>query len=308
MDNSLSQLFTTSVVKFKSGSQHCSADYYLPHNKGSHPVIILAHGLGGVRTMRLGAYAQRFAQKGYACLVFDYRHFGDSEGQPRQLLDIKKQLEDWQSAIDYVHTLPEIEHRKIVLWGTSFGGGHVLAAAAKDHRVAAVISQCPFTNGLSSSLAVDPLTSVKILARSIQDRIGALLNAQPVMVPIAAKPGETGLMTSLDSYIGYTRLQPPGNEPPNFVAARFALDIIRYYPGRQAKKIKAPVLFCLCEPDSVAPSKPAMKYAAQAPKGEVKLYQDGHFDIYLGDAFDRVVSDQLEFLSRYVPSRRATDM
>lgn len=307
MDNAISQNFTTTVVRFKSGSQYCSADYYLPDNKGSHPLIILAHGLGGVRIMRLGAFAQRFAQQGYACLVFDYRHFGDSEGQPRQVLDIKKQLEDWQSAIDYAHTLPEIDLRKIVLWGTSFGGGHVLAAAAKDPRVAAVISQCPFTNGLSSSLAVDPLTSMKILVRSVEDRIRALLNAKPVMVPIAAKPGETGLMTSPDSYSGYTRLQPPGNEPPNFVAARFALDIIRYYPGRQAKNIKAPVLFCLCEPDSVAPSGPALKYAAQTPKGEVKLYQDGHFDIYLGEAFGRVVADQLEFLSRHVPSRFTTE-
>jgi hypothetical protein len=34
-------------------------------------------------------------------LAFDYRHFGDSDGTPRQLLDIAHQLEDWQAAIAY---------------------------------------------------------------------------------------------------------------------------------------------------------------------------------------------------------------
>lgn len=57
-------------------------------------MIVMAHGLGGTRRMRLTAFAERFVAEGYACLVFDYRYFGDSEGQPRQLLDIKSQLED----------------------------------------------------------------------------------------------------------------------------------------------------------------------------------------------------------------------
>ena len=52
-------------------------------------MIVMAHGLGGTRRMRLTAFAERFVAEGYACLVFDYRYFGDSEGQPRQLLDIK---------------------------------------------------------------------------------------------------------------------------------------------------------------------------------------------------------------------------
>ncbi|MGX9145996.1 hypothetical protein [Mesorhizobium sp. 128a] len=48
----------------------------------------MAHGLGGIKEMRLDAFAERFSDAGYACLVFDYRNFGASEGAPRQLLDI----------------------------------------------------------------------------------------------------------------------------------------------------------------------------------------------------------------------------
>lgn len=49
-------------------------------------MLVMAHGLGGVRQMRLDAFAERFSSAGYRCLVFDYRHFGASAGEPRQLL------------------------------------------------------------------------------------------------------------------------------------------------------------------------------------------------------------------------------
>ncbi|MDW7563743.1 alpha/beta fold hydrolase, partial [Klebsiella pneumoniae] len=114
---------------------------------------MLAPGLGGPRCLRFPALAARFVAEGYACLVFDYRYFGDSEGQPRQLLDIKSQLEDWKAAIAYARSLDKIDPNRVVIWGTSFGGGHVLATAANDNRLAAVISQCPFTDGFSSSMA-----------------------------------------------------------------------------------------------------------------------------------------------------------
>ena len=63
-----------------------------------------------------------------------------------------------------------------------------------------------------------------------------------------------------------------------------------------------PILFCICEIDTVAPSGPTRRYAAMAPRGEVKLYPEGHFEIYVGDAFERVLADQLEFLSRQLPT------
>ena len=43
---------------------------------------------------------------------------------------------------------------------------------------------------------------------------------------------------------------------------------------------------------------PTRRYAETAPRGEVKLYPEGHFEIYVGDAFERVLADQLEFLGR----------
>src|SRR5271157_1114103 len=95
-------------VYFPSGSDRCHAWLYLPTPSelgDPPPVLVMAHGLGGVKTLRLGAFAERFHAAGYACLVFDYRHFGDSGGEPRELLSIRRQREDWQAAVAFTRSL-----------------------------------------------------------------------------------------------------------------------------------------------------------------------------------------------------------
>ena len=294
---------TRTDVTFPSGDATCAAWLYTPKTPatGKRPIIVMAHGLGGVKEMRLDAFAERFTAAGYACVVFDYRHFGASAGEPRQLLDIDRQLEDWRSAIAYAHTLDGVDPDRVVVWGTSFGGGHVIVTAAQDKRLAAAIAQCPFTDGFASSFAIPPSTSAKVTALAVRDQIGALLGRDPVMVPTYGPPGSTALMTSPDSVAGIQNLLPPDAEIERDVAARFALQIVRHFPGRRARNVTCPIFFAICEQDAVAPPGPTRKYAAQAPRGEIKLYDTGHFDIYVGDDFERVVADQLEFLRGTVP-------
>ena len=229
-------------VHFPSGEAKCQAWLYLPEGPQPHPVLVMAHGLGGIRQVRLDAYAERFAAAGYACLVFDYRHFGASGGEPRQLLDIKLQLADWAAAIAYARSRADLDPARVVLWGTSFGGGHVIVAAARDGNVAATISQCPFTDGLASVLAMDPRTSVKVTARAVRDLIAAGLGRPTVMVPTAGPPGSAALMTAPDAVPGYLGLVDDEARAAGFdnqVAARVALHIVRYRPGRKAKRCAA---------------------------------------------------------------------
>jgi dienelactone hydrolase len=285
-------------VWFNSGSERIAAWLYRPVGNGDTPLLVMAHGLGAVRTMRLDAYAERFSAAGYACLVFDYRHFGDSEGQPRQLLDIGKQLQDWTAAVAYARTLSGINYNRIGLWGTSFGGGHVIATAAQLPGIAAVVAQCPFTDSIASLGRLSPLISARITALAIRDLIGARLGRPPVMVHTAGNPGEVALMNAPDAYPGFLKLAPEGAAVRNEVAARIGIEILPYRPGRLAAKVTCPILFCVCESDSVAPSGPTRRYAAAAPRGEVKLYPEGHFEIYVDDAFERVIADQLAFLDK----------
>jgi dienelactone hydrolase len=289
-------------ITFRSGGIDCAAWLYLPASRGPFPTIVMGHGLGGIRQMRLDAFAERFQAAGYACLVFDYRHFGASGGEPRQLLDIKRQQQDWEAAIAHARTRPELDPDRIITWGTSFGGGHSLLTASRDHRLAAAIAQCPFTDGLASALTNSPITTARLTSRAVRDVISARRGGAPVYADTAGAKNSAAFMTSPDSIPGYLALVPDGTAFRNQLAARFALQIARHRPGRRAKDITCPILFCICETDTVAPAGPTKRYAAQAPRGETKVYPDGHFDIYIGDAFERVITDQLAFLARHVPT------
>lgn len=297
---------TREDISFRSGTDRIRAWLYRPDDTGPDgaPLLVMAHGLGAVRTMRLDAYAERFAAAGYACLVFDYRNFGESGGAPRQLLDVKMQLADWAAAVDFAHTLAGVDPARIGLWGTSFAGGHVIATAARL-PVAAVVAQCPFTDGIASARTIPPVTVARVSLLAMRDLAAARLGNPPVMVATAGRPGEVALMSTPDAYPGYLKLVPEGQNIRNEVAARIGMKILGYRPGRAAAKVRCPILFCVCDTDSVAPAGPTLRYAAKAPRGTVKRYPEGHFDIYVGDAFERVIADQLEFLDRNLKSAGA---
>ncbi|WP_066903124.1 alpha/beta hydrolase [Millisia brevis] len=288
-------------VEFRSDGTTCRAWLYLPAGPPA-PVIVMAHGLGATRGMRIDAHAERFAAAGYACLLFDYRYFGDSDGQPRQLLDIDSQLADWSAAVDYARTRPEVDGSRIVLWGTSFSGGHVITTAARRADVVtATIAQCPFTDGYASALAMDPRTSIKVGLRAARDIAGSLVGRPPVMVPLVGPLGSGALMTAPDAMPGYLALADDPTQVRNEVAARVGLRIPLRRPGRDTARVRCPILFYVCDPDSVAPDKATLRHAARAPHGEVITYPAGHFEIYVDPHFDKVITDQIDFLRRHVP-------
>lgn len=263
-----------------------------------------ARRLGGVKEMRLDAFAEAFNKAGYWVVVFDYRFFGASSGKPRQLLDINKELEDWHAVIKYARSeLETADTGRVVLFGTSFSGGLVLDVAARDGKVAAVISQCPFTSGLRSALCVAPLTVPKLMFNALRDQFFSTAD-EAVTVKLAGTPSEVALLNSPDS-LDYRKLVPQGTSVNDQVSARTALWILTYYPGRFAKDVKAPLFFAICDRDSVAPAGPTTGYAKQAPQGTIKHYDCGHFDIYLGEWFERAMKDYLAFLDKNVPVTRS---
>jgi len=288
-------------VRFPSGEADCAAWLYRPAAEGPAPLVIMAHGLGAVREMRLDAFARRFRDAGYAVLVFDYRHFGDSGGEPRQLLDIPRQLEDWAAAVEHVRGLPQVDPDRVAVFGSSFGGGHAILTAARDPRLAAAIAQCPFTDGLASAPTLGPVSTAKVSALAVRDELARLRRREPVRVALAGPPGSAALMATEDAAPGFLGLVPEGVDFTNAVAARVGLRIALHRPGRAAAKIAAPTMFCVCDGDSVAPAKATLRHASRAPRGEVFRYPIGHFDIYKGEAFERAVADQVDFLRRHVP-------
>jgi pimeloyl-ACP methyl ester carboxylesterase len=314
--------FSRADVRFRSGAEECGAWLYSPAAQPSvgepqgganatppaagtpsptpGAIVVLGHGLGAVKEMGLDAYAERFVAAGYSALVFDYRHFGASDGTPRQLLDIGRQLEDWSAAVRYARALPAIDPARVALFGSSFGGGHAIRTAAADPDIAATIAQCPFTDGLASGLTLGPVSSVKVGALALRDTLAALRRRPPVRVALAGEPGSASLMPVPDSLPGFLGLVPEGMDFTNAVVARIVLRIPINSPGRAARRVSTPIMFCVCEGDTVAPARATLRHAARAPRGEIVRYPVGHFEIYRGAPFERAVADQVVFLRRHL--------
>ena len=72
------------------------------------PIVVAAHGIAGQKDMGLEPFAELFASKGMAVLLFDYRNFGGSEGEPRNWVSPKRHLQDWDAALDYVRVHPKL--------------------------------------------------------------------------------------------------------------------------------------------------------------------------------------------------------
>lgn len=289
-------------VTFDSWGDRCAAWLYRPDGGAAAglPCIVMAHGFAGVREARLDAYAERFAAAGFAVLVFDYRGFGASEGEPRQLLSIPRQLADWAAAIAYARTLDGVNPERIVAWGTSFSGGHVIQTAARDHRLAAAIAQAPYVDGIRQALAMPVGYAARLTAAALRDELGARLGAAPYLIPAVGPPGSLAVMASPDAEPGMAAIVPEGSTWRNEVAARVCLRTTAYRPSRHAHEIACPLLVVVCDEDVVTPPGAAVAVARKAPAGELVRYPCGHFDVYVGATFERAVADQLAFLAQHL--------
>jgi uncharacterized protein len=95
---------TRTDAEFGSQGTTCRAWHYTPDKNGGgtlRPCVVMAHGFGATRDASLEPYAERFAAAGMHVLLFDYRHFGASDGEPRQLLSVHRQLQDYAAAVGF---------------------------------------------------------------------------------------------------------------------------------------------------------------------------------------------------------------
>src|SRR6516165_2167225 len=286
-------------VTFGSGNVKCAGYLYLPDDPvtGKVPCVVMGHGFSGTRNLGLTAYAERFAAAGMAALVFDYAYFGASGGQPRQLLDVDHQLDDYRAAVAFARAQPDIDPARIALWGTSLSGGHVIVVAAGDPRIAAVVSQVPFPGvefGRSSERPAK--VTLQLLAAAVNDVIRGWLHRAPRLVPVFGDPGDMAVFTSPHDKAIINELAAQAPEWRNAVAARMLFPLMRYQPRTAASRLAMPLLVCIAEKETAASPALTADMISRAPKAEVRRYPIGHFDAYAGEWLEQIVSDQISFL------------
>ena len=296
----MSGAYRIEATGFVSSGEHCSADLYLPERELRPSLVVMAHGFGAERKFRLPAYATHFARNGIAALLFDYRTFGDSEGEPRNLVDPDRHVADWRAAIAHARSLPTINRDRIALWGTSYSGGHCVVCAAEDRAISAVIAQVPFLDPYSSIARVGVAHLLWATPHGIIDFVKARLGLAPHYVKLVDRPGKFAAMNTPESLPGMLSIVPDESVWQNRVCARILFKFPMYRPLRFASRVKCPALLMLAENDSLVTPASIRKAAKRMTNAQVIAYPCGHFDIYHGEAFDNAITKQTAFLRQHL--------
>lgn len=266
---------------------------------GRRPCVVMAHGFGATRDSGLEPFAERFAGAGADVLLFDYRGFGGSDGVERQVVNHRRHREDYRAAVEFARGLDGVDPDRIVLWGSSYSGGHVIVVAAGDPRIAGVISQGAAMDGLAAVFEIlryaGPRQLLRLTAHALRDAVGHLLRRPPHTVAIVGPPGALAAVTSHDGASGYGAIMGPTfrNEMP----ARCILPIMLNRPVTAASKVSAPTMLVVAAQDTIAPPA-AVEKVGRLVRGPVTIerFDVGHFDIYVDEVFEQSVAAQVAFL------------
>ncbi len=173
------EVVTQREVRYYSEHVACFGRIYFPADfsaDGQTPGIVLAGGWTATADS-LAPYASAFAAAGLVAMAIDYRGWGNSGGFVRLAESIKTddrlrfmpatarvqikrhrilpeaQIEDIRNAISYLQGESGVAKNSIGLWGTGYGGGHVISIAARDARLKAAVCQLPVIAGKDSQQA-----------------------------------------------------------------------------------------------------------------------------------------------------------
>lgn len=288
-------------VRFFSGNAHCIGRLTAPITPQPVPGIVLCPGFAGTQdTPSIRAASRAFASAGFAALTFDYRRFGSSEGIPRQLIRLEDQLEDIGGALDYLRVHPRIDPVRLALWGTSLGGGHVVVAGSRHPDVAAVIAQVPFNGFPRRVRGRSVWATLRLLVYMALDRIRGVLRLGPLYIPVVGRPNELAVMASDDASTAVASLESATWR--NEVAPRVLFDMMRYHTGDAASSLLAPLLVCVASLDAEAPESSVLELVERAPHARALVYRVGHFDVYRPETRDRILDDQIAFLTDELPA------
>ncbi|MGH3095106.1 MAG: alpha/beta hydrolase [Streptosporangiales bacterium] len=203
---------TTQGIPFFSNGYMLDADLHLPDDGGAgapYPTVIACSGFEGLKIIHPERFARALTPLGYAVTAFDYRGFGLSEGERGRLVP-QDWAEDVRSAVTRVCVAPEVDSERVALLGWALGGGVVVAAAADDPRVQAVVVANGIGDGYRSLRSMhDDKSWQRLVERMEEDRKTRVMHGRSE----TTSPWDIvqlGTDTPVDSYVGSQLYQAHG--------------------------------------------------------------------------------------------------
>ncbi|MEX0978253.1 MAG: CocE/NonD family hydrolase [Pirellulales bacterium] len=288
-------------VTYYSDGTACFARLFFPKDFSTEhktPGVVVSQGWAGI-SETIVKYGNRFAERGLVAMCIDYRGWGNSDGfvsmidrvttaDEQRITELPtkvritrtrllpmKQVDDIRSAISYLQGEPGVDAKRIGLWGSSYAGGHVLAVAACDPRVRAIVSQVSGINGYNSPEGPLPMSEAEIA-----DAVNRARSGQ-----------------GAEFKTGFSQ--------PRYVDVETQRAAKEYRPLHLVKHISddVAVLFLLAGKEELINNDRAGKAAYEQIKGPKKLvvYPDiGHFDIYIEENFERASNEAADWFVKHL--------
>ena len=295
-------------VEFPSEGVMLRGRLYLPHiTDGSLPMILMTHGFSAtISGMTADIYAEMFCEAGFAVLLFDHKSFGLSDGEPRCEINRWAQARGYIHALDFVTTLPEIDHSKIALWGDSYSGNVALLVGSIDPRVHVIVVQVPACGSEAFSEDIDG-SKFNIIKETLL--YGDVTSHDSIIGPLPvvssdqlSNPSALEPITAFKWFIQYGgQFETNWKNIVTIVNPRPKLD---YHVGYCAPHVKVPLLMVVSPHDEMPGAQSQISRlvfdCVQGPKEWVEI-DGGHFGLlyYPSPIFNEVSTAQISFLNKY---------
>lgn len=289
-------------VTFFSEGDKLSADLYLPDGDGGKrwPGVVQGPGFLGVKDAKHYVMMfERLCRAGYACLVLDYRGWGDSEGRHRGWIMPMWQVEDIRNGITYLQTRSDIDPNRIATYGSGgTGGANAIYVAAIDSRVKCAVCYLGISNGRDwlhcMRREYEWVDYLKRLEADRKKRVltgeGEIVTAREEIMVVTPERKTTTIKKEVEDKI------------PDRMPLQCAEAIIEYRPEEIVHQI-APraTLFIAVENDAVTPEAQSVRLfeAAGVPKKLMMLKGTTHYGVY-NDYFDQISGAVVDWYDRYL--------
>jgi len=286
-------------VSYYSEGARLSAVLYVPDGAGAasrRPGIVLCHGFTGIKELILPDYARRFAAAGYVALAFDYRGFGESEGERGRLIP-SAQVADIRNSITFLETLDEVDPERIGLWGTSYGAANVIQTGGIDARPKCIVAQVGFGDGGRGLSRRSPEEAAPILAAIGNER------KQRVLTGKATRVDPFVLLSDPETVAFFGEAIKELPRLKTEISLEFLEATFEYRPEDVAARIAPRALLLIAaEFDALTPPDEFRSVYARAgePKKLIVIEGIRHYEIYSGAGFERSAQEALAWYDSHL--------
>ena len=199
------------TISFKVEGDRIIGDLYLPASSNRPvPAVIVGGPMTSVKEQVTGVYAKALSERGIAALALDHRHYGQSEGKPRQYEYYPHKIEDLSAGIDYLSGRDDIDSEQLGAIGICLGVGYIVWTAVKNPKIKWLGAIVGYYRDVEEMQQKDPSGFNSKIEEGIAARKHYEATGEVITIPAVGLSGEAAMTTpELYDYYGTPRAGVP---------------------------------------------------------------------------------------------------